>query len=486
MASRLRIVQKRVSPGDPHDCTDAADQLSILRAVCDTLVRRDGTIHVPALAVDWNVDREARVWQFELRPDHVFHDGSPCDAAAIARSLHRMARADKGYTLGAPGVWRQYLGGAEIAALDARTLRIRLAEPIADLLDILEQGFIVAPATLEQWDSGKPSEILGSGPYRIARRTEVSVTATGLPNHFREPAIDEVTWIAEPDPAARRRMVLEGRAEIAADLGPDPSGRSIASGMTRYNYMSPVAIIFLLNCTAGPLTDPRVRRALALAVARDGLVADVMGGHASPLYGIVSPVHFGAEKGTELAHDPEQARRLLAEAGHGGGLTLGVDCPTRLPDEAQDLCAALNRQLEQVGITLEINVHSDREAYAHMVRRKEIRDMCVFDSSPMSTFRVLYEKIDSRVAGSWWQGYRNGHVEATLDAARSETSHDARGALYAKACATLQADPAWLTLYTHTRSIGLSDGAGAPLNFTMPCDGVIDVADLKIGPTSPR
>jgi ABC-type transport system substrate-binding protein len=110
-----------------------------------------------------------------------------------------------------------------------------------------------------------------------------------------------------------------------------------------------------------------------------------------------------------------------------------------------------------------------------MVRRKEIGDLCVFDSSPMSTFRVLYEKIDSRTAGAWWQGYRNTAIEALIDEGRVTTDTQARAALYRKAYAELQTDPAWLTLYNPHRAIGLS---GDHPDFRMREDGVIDVADL--------
>ncbi|MBF9057967.1 peptide ABC transporter substrate-binding protein [Rhodobacterales bacterium HKCCSP123] len=476
MAERCRIAQKRVSTGDPHDCTDAADQLSVLRALCGALVRREGRTHKPQLASGWEVDASARTWSFRLREGQRFHDGSPFDAAAVARSLERMARADKGYTLGAPGVWRQYLGGARIEAVGADTVAIGLAEPVADLLDILEQGFIVAPATLDTWDSGGASDIIGAGPYRVTSRTGTSIRASRVLGHVLSPRFEEVEWIAEPDATRRLDMLREGTVDIACDLPPGgPDMTADGRPLTLLDNPSPVAIILLLNCSRGPLADARLRRALNLAVDRESLVRDVLGGHGAPLHGFVSSAHVGADGGAPIRHDPAAARRLLADAGYQGGVRLGIDCPTRLPDEAESLCKALARQLADVGITLEIHVHADREAYAHMVRRKDIRDACVFDSSPMSTFRVLYEKIDSRVAGSWWQGYRNPSVEHVLDAARRETSHAARGRLYAEAYAMLQADPPWLTLYTQTRRIGL--GIPAP-GFRMPSDGILDVTDL--------
>lgn len=467
------IAQARLGLHDPHDCTDASDELPILHAIYDTLIRREGQGFVPHLARRWEVSTDARVWTFHLQEGVRFHDGTPCDAAAVAASLERMARADKGYTLGAPAVWRQFLGGADLAVLDAVTLRVTLAAPMADLLDVLEQGFIVAPSVFEALDGKDYTAHCGTGPYRLVSLRSDEIVAERVDRHFAgTPHNREITWRLVPDAADRLALLQQGAVQVANALDFDAS-RGL--GQMRHTYLSPVAIIYLLNAARGPLTDARVRRALSLAVDREALVATVMHGAAQPLRGFVSPHHFGAGQGAGAQMDRDRARALLAEAGFGDGLTLEVDCPTRLPDEAERLTAALAAQLETVGITLTVHVHPEREDYAHMVRRKEIRDMCVFDSSPMSTYRVLYEKIDSRVAGSWWQGYANPRIEALIDRGRVTTDRAARAAIWRDAYALLQEDPAWLTLYNPVRVIGL---AGAHPAFAMPADGVIDVARL--------
>ncbi|MGJ8573278.1 MAG: ABC transporter substrate-binding protein [Hoeflea sp.] len=244
----------------------------------------------------------------------------------------------------------------------------------------------------------------------------------------------------------------------------------------RHEFLSPVAIIYLLNAARGPLKDPRLRLALSLAVDREALITEVMGdGAAQPLRGFVSPHHYGAATTQGASCDRAEARALLAAAGYPDGLRLTVDCPTRLPDEAERLTAALARQLSEIGVTFDVRIHREREDYAHMVRRKEIGDLCVFDSSPMSTYRVLYEKIDSRIAGSWWQGYENPQVEALIDKGRSTTDRTKRSDIWQQAYRLLQNDPAWLTLYNPVRVIGL---AGEHPDFQMPADGVIDVARL--------
>lgn len=467
------IAQARVGLHDPHDCTDSSDELPILHAVYDTLVRRVGQGFVPHLAQRWTVTSDARRWTFHLQDGVQFHDGTPCDAQAVADCLERMARQDKGYTLGAPAVWRQFLGGAALDVVDRVTLVVMLTDPMADLLDVLEQGFIVAPSAFVALDAKDYSAQIGSGPYRIESITEDSIIATRVDTHFAAfPANRRIEWQRVPDPAERLALLESGAVQVANGLDFEASR---VLGDMRHEYLSPVAIIYLLNAAKGPLSDARVRRALSLAVDRDAIVRDVMAGAARPLYGFVSPNHFGAGLGAEVQMDRDLARTLLQEAGFGAGLTLDVDCPTRLPDEAEWLSAALAMQLAEVGIALKVHIHSEREEYAHMVRRKEICDLCVFDSSPMSTYRVLYEKIDSRVAGSWWQGYSNIDVEALIDQGQATTDRDARADIWRDAYCLLQDDPAWLTLYNPVRVIGLR---GEHPAFEMPADGTIDVARL--------
>jgi peptide/nickel transport system substrate-binding protein len=168
MTSTVTIFQPRLRLDDPHDCTDANDALAVFDAIFDGLVRfgRDGGF-VPGLANKWQVSADARQWTFSLRKGLTFHDGSPCDAQAVCLSLRRMARPDKGCTLGAPGVWHQYLGDAVITATDPSTVQIRLSKPIADLLDILVYGYVLAPSALDRYDSGDTTRPVGTGPYRV-------------------------------------------------------------------------------------------------------------------------------------------------------------------------------------------------------------------------------------------------------------------------------------------------------------------------------
>ena len=389
-----------------------------------------------------------------------------------------MARPDKGYTLGAPGVWHQYLGDAVIEAADRLTVDIRVSSPTADLLDILVYGYVIAPSALERYDSGNTTLPIGTGPYRV---TEVvhgqEIRLERFDGwHGPTPANASIRFRLEPDAAKRLALLQSGEAQAATSLDFRGSEALLdRDDRTRAVSLVPVAIIYLFNAAHGPLADSRLRRALNLAVDRKALIDGVVHGAAQALTGFVSPAHFGSQQTADTGPDLSEARRLMAEAGYAGGLVIEVDCPTRLPDEAEALTAAVAEQLSAIGVSLKVHIHDDREAYAHGVRLKKVRDMCVFDSSPLSTFRVLAEKIDARVAGSWWLGFHNEAVEKLLDAGRRTTDGPSRETIYRQAYRHLQNDPPWLYLYNPLRVVGL---AGSHPDWRTRPDGVLDVTAL--------
>jgi peptide/nickel transport system substrate-binding protein len=127
--------------------------------------------------------------------------------------------------------------------------------------------------------------------------------------------------------------------------------------------------------------------------------------------------------------------------------------------------------MSRIGVEINIVYTEDRELYANKVRRKEIHDMCVFDSSPLSTFRVLKEKVDARFEGSWWQGYHNGEVEKLLDEARITIDRSRRQGIYKKCFRLLNEDPPWLYLYNY---MNITCTAPQLSVWRPPAHGVID------------
>lgn len=473
MDQKLIIVQPSVSMQEPHNCTDAKDVLNILTGFFDALVAYDAEMnYVPALATSWQVSNDARRWLFKLRPGVSFHNGQPFDAEAVAYSLNRMARSDMGATLGAPGVYHQYMAGMAVHIIDPLTIEIILAEPMADLLDMLVTGYILPPDAVEKSGPDFVFEPVGTGPYRFVAYQPyaegAALRARKNENYFGTlPPYDAIEWQMVPDPQQRLQMITDGEAHIAT--GP-PYTERLDDSFEYVSSRGTTAYILIFNSARGPLKDPRVRSALNRGIDRPALIETVLNGAGYPLNGFISPIHFGYDpESSAIAYDPAKAGSLLAEAGYGSGLRLTLDSPTSMPDEAVQLSEALAEQLAEIGVAIDIVYTDERESYAHKVRLKDIHDFCVFDSSPLSTFRILREKIDSRFGGSWWQGYRNGAVENLIDRAGTTIDRDSREALFRQCYQLLQKDPPWLYLYNYKQITCLSpelSGWELPLHGT--------------------
>lgn len=436
----LTIVQPKVVLADPHILSDIRDRRSIIDAIYDALVRRDPAGEfAPWLATHWTVDSRCRLWRFTLRSGVTFQSGAPLTASDVAASLHRALSPEMPGELGTEGVLRGYLDGAVITAEDDSHLRIETRQPFADLLDLLVDIPVVQASAL-------PEQLIGSGPWQPVKQHFDTLIMQAFSQHWAgEPPAQTLIWRAEPDAERRLSMLAQGEADIAVDV---PAHK--AENITRVTQKSYLCVIFLFNLFQGPMRDVRVRQAINYAVNLAGVIDDpaVVNGQAEPLAGPLSPRHPGTPAAlSPWPFDPDRARQLLAEAGYPSGLSLDVALPARFPDESVPLAENIARQLAAVGIQVNLSVGHDRPAYAHRVRDKQFGDVCCFDSSPASAWRVYIEKLDSRRKGPWWQGYHSDELNALLDMIAATGDAGRRITLLEEAFARVHHDAPWLFLY---------------------------------------
>jgi peptide/nickel transport system substrate-binding protein len=136
-------------------------------------------------------------------------------------------------------------------------------------------------------------------------------------------------------------------------------------------------------------------------------------------------------------------------------MRLVVDIPTRMPDEARKLAQMMGEMYSEVGVSVEVKEYEDRQAYAEMVRAKKINDLCCFDSSPLSTFRVMREKIHSGIKGPWWEGYTNVEVDSLIERAEATIDELLRRRIYRLAYRMIRDDAPWVFLYSPVRFWGV-------------------------------
>lgn len=447
-APEFRILQPVARLTDPHVWTDNKSQLGIRWALYEPLARYgEGGNYRPVLAEEWTVSPDARTWVFRLRDAVTFHRGGRLTAWDVVASLDRARHPAMAGELGTSGLYQSYLGSAKIEALDKQTVRITLREPMADLLDLLMEIPIVPKSWVDE-PSGVPA---GTGPYHLVEAEPGHVLAEMFRGYWLgPPSLNRVLWQAEPDADQRIERLLTGDVDLVTDVPPHRR-RELVSRESAEVVEAPssVCVVFMCNARSGPCSDRRVRQALNYALDVGEIIDAVKDGAAQPLTGPLTPLHLGFDP-TVLPYpcDPGEAQRLLATAGYGKGLRLTLDIPTSIPDEAPLLAQIMGEQFARIGVVTEINVVRDRSDYAERVKNKSIHDACCFDSSPLSTYRVLREKFHSQVQGPWWQGYCNLKVDELLDKARSTPDREPRQELYRHAYRIIHEDAPWLFLYS--------------------------------------
>lgn len=446
----LRVAQSSISIGDPHICSDSLNRNSLINAIYEPLIIRVGPgRYYPALARSWSIQPDGLTWLFRLREGVSFHNGEDFSARDVVASMKRIVDPALGGAYGTQGVYASYIGEATFEATRNDTVKIVTSEPIADLLDLLSE---MPMAPMDELDN-LPHEYIGTGPYSVGSISKGEVVLERNRNHWgKEAYSDEATFIEVPEAKTRSEMVLDRDVMIGALI--DFPSTGIHDGSTRSftsSIDSSLCIIFMANARDGPCMDRRVRQALNYGLNIDKVVTKVKLGAATRLNGYLTPHHFGYNPETSpYPYDPDKAKTLLAEAGYRDGLKLTIDLPTTMPDEAPQLGEIMKEHYDKIGIDVDLVSYSDRPAYAEMVRDKRIHDLCCFDSSPLSTFRVLREKIHSRLKGPWWEGYKNPEVDKMIDTAQKTFDDGKREQIYKQIFQTIREDAPWLFLYRPT------------------------------------
>ncbi len=447
MTDNVTVLLPYVKIEDPHLCTDAHALLVIRRLLFPGLLHHDGSRGYGVLAEKWKSSDDGKTWRFTLKKGKRFENGDELTAEDVVYSLKRAADpsvAGQLFTV----TYNEYFGGAEIYAEDRHTVVLKNPQPIADLEELLPD----LPILPKGWTSYKDGG--GAGWYRLSSHDETSARLelrTDAPSTKKLP--HSFTFHAVTDAADRANRIIYGQAHVALD----PQTKSI-DGLIQnpetivFGWDTSLSVVFFVECRAEPLNDPRVRQALNYAVDTERLISEVACGHGKPLNGPFSDRHFAHDPQLlPYPYDPQKARELLKEADVPEDFVLEVHAPTTIPEEGPALARFLAACYQHIGLKAKVRIHEDRSEYARQITAKELHGVFCFDSSPLSSFKVLHEKLDSRFGGVWWQGYHNGEMNSLISRASATDEPSARRALYQQAYRILHKDAPWVFLYQPRR-----------------------------------
>jgi peptide/nickel transport system substrate-binding protein len=252
----------------------------------------------------------------------------------------------------------------KIEALDRYTVRFTLKAPYVWFLDALAStaAWIIPREAVEQHGDLKRAETcIGTGPWMLERyEPNVRLTFVRHPHYFLPglPYADAVEAAMEGDAAARLARWLGGHFDFAPGLGmivrrPELDiVRKRKPGLQTAEFLWTVGKIVAMKLDQDPFRDLRVRRALSLATSQKDLLDTnpLAGGDgvlcpavpAALVEWAVPPAELSAEGRRLYGHDPAAAGRLLADAGHPGGIRVPFDTGsfgTDFLDGAQSLVA---------------------------------------------------------------------------------------------------------------------------------------------------
>jgi peptide/nickel transport system substrate-binding protein len=314
-----------------------------------TRIDRDGAVQ-PALAREWTISDDGLTYTFRLEDGVTFHDGTGFDSADVAFSLER-AMADD--STNAQKVLFEPIEKVETP--DAATVVITLVRPAGHFLYSLGWGdaVIVAPESA----ATNKSQPVGTGPFRFERWVQGDrIELRRSDDYWGEAAaLSRATFKFVPDPAAATAAMMAGDIDAFPNF-PAPEALSQFEADPRLAVVVGATegeTILAMNQARPPLDDVRVRRAISHAIDRQALIDGAMFGYGTPIGSHFAPNHPAYVDLTgRYPYDPERAKALLEEAGHGDGLDLTLKLPP--PTYARRGGEILAAQLAEVGIRAEI------------------------------------------------------------------------------------------------------------------------------------
>ena len=415
---------------DPADLLSSDDSVHVY-AVYNRLVDIDDSFQpVPELAKSWSVSEDGRTWTFELEQGVKFHDGSDFDSGDVVYSFRRLLDPEVGS--GAAPILG-FLKPEGIQAVDAHTVRFVTDDPIADMPTqlslkfnlIVSEGAETADLKLNGMGTGPfmQEEFTPGGAVRVLRRN---------PNYWREglPKAEclRVTVITEA--VSQLAALKSGEADLLMSAAPEIlSALRGDENVTLLETGAATSLTFSMQTDKEPFNDNRVREALKAIVDRQEIVDTALLGLGQPGNDNPVPPSWPAAYTAEIkGQDIERARALLAEAGHGDGLTVELYTSDALP--GMKLAAQVfQQQAAAAGVTIDI-VNSPVDSYwSEIWLNRPFFSSGWSQRAPAVGLSIAYAK------GAEWNetNWHRDDFQALLDAASRELDAAKREDLYKQA-----------------------------------------------------
>jgi len=445
---------------EPGNITDG-NSLIIQQQIYNRLLEfKPGTTEAqPSLATSWSVSPDGKVWTFKLRPGVKFHDGTNFDAESVKFNVERWwdAKNPNGYRNAGKNyeIWQQLFGGFKgepnsllqnLVVVDKSTIQFVLIQPFGAFPIAIGAGFfgIASPTAIKKSGAnyGTPSGLaVGTGPFIFQEwRTGDRITLEKNPNYWQKgfPKTNQLVILFVTDPAARLAQLRAGQIDFTVDLAPDqikeiqsdPNLVAVPRPSFNVGYLA-------LNPSYKPLTDVRVRQAIALTINKKQIVQAFWGnlGETSPHFIPPSLNWAQAKNITESEPNPQKAKELLTQAGYPNGFDLELwYMPVSRPyfPTPKPIAEAFAADLSAIGIRVKLNT---KDWAAYIADRKKSPGFQAFMlgwtadyGDPDNFYYPHFGPGGTADLGGW----KNDQVIQLLNQGRATVDQAARAKIYAQ------------------------------------------------------
>jgi peptide/nickel transport system substrate-binding protein len=459
---------------DPH-FYNAAPNTNIAQHIFPFLMKRDAQARLePDLAEGVTAIGDS-AFEFRLRATN-WADGKPVTADDVAFSLGRVPNVPN-----SPGGFQgSLIGISRVEVVDARTIRLHTNGP-APLVPGNMSAIAIIPkhladgGTTADFNSGRIA--VGAGPFRLVSYSpgERVVLERNDGYHGDKPHWARVTFRFITNDAARVAAVRAGDVDLIDQVPTADLPRLSAEPSLRVSSIAGLRLIYLAFDFAtdawpggitdaqgrpfaqNPLRDVRVRRALSIAINRAAIADRVMGGLATPTGQWLPPGAFGYDR--DLAappFDPDQARRLLAEA-LPQGLRVTLFAPNdRYPNDSQT-AQAIAQFWTRIGVATQVEA-IPWSSYAGRANRNEFGIHLIGwgsttgEASSLLTATLATRNREKRMGGLNAGGHSDPVLDAMIEQGMATLDDERREAIWRQAVRHVSNSVAQIPLHQVTNS----------------------------------
>jgi peptide/nickel transport system substrate-binding protein len=359
---------------DPAETPGIVTPFMLLYALHDGLMKpMPGNAAEPCLAESYTSSPDGLSHTFVLRSGVKFHNDAPVTAEDVKFSFER-------YRGNAAGFIKERVAAVETP--DPRRVVFRLNKPWPDFLlyytSVTGAGWIVPKKYVESvGEDGFKKQPIGAGPYKfVSFNPGVELVMESFDGYWRKtPTVKTLVWKVIPDETTRLAALKRGEVDLAYSIRGELAEelkRTPGLELKPVVINAPFWIYFADQWDPkSPWSNPQVRKAVTLALDREGINQALTLGHSLITGSIVPKDYEFYWQPPKIPYDPAAARRLLAEAGFRNGFNGGdYYCDASYANLGE---AALN-SLEEIGIKVKLRP-IERAAFNSGYAEKKYRNL---------------------------------------------------------------------------------------------------------------